>query len=271
MYNSDRVNNIDVKNSAKGRDTVKKAVENNFGPKFGSKHQPWHQNRQSDWKNLNERLCKLRHSHAVTQAITQNDLLNHLTKAEQVLITAFSDIDLSYYAIKTPYLGIEETPAGLIILDEGHPSSQSADYDTKRQYLPQPVATAFETMRAAFRIDHPEKRLLVASGYRSPAYQLTVLASYYVRVHSFDLQATLRQVALPSYSQHCSASHAALDLANANGQPSDSDGQDFAMTIEYAWLKQHAAKYNFHESYPLDNPDGIMWEPWHWQYVPNAG
>lgn len=224
--------------------------------------------RAAEWQAFDARLTTLRHQGQLTPASSMESLLGQLTASQKALVQAFLDIDLSKHGIATPYLGLEATPADLVVLREGHPSSQAADYNTTAQYLPRPAAAAFQRLRDGFAADHPGRRILLASGYRSPAFQIATLTSYFVRFHHFDIGSTLTQVALPGCSQHCSASRTALDLATVGGQPSDADGQDFAKTVEYGWLKAHAADYGFHESYPPDNPEGIMWEPWHWQYLP---
>jgi D-alanyl-D-alanine carboxypeptidase len=121
-------------------------------------------------------------------------------------------------------------------------------------------------MNQAFESQNINRKLIVASGYRSPAYQIVTLI-FWFRQHGFDLARTMKQVAMPEYSQHCSAIHTALDIMNINGEPTDENPMDFKRSIEYAWLKNNAAKYNFIESYPPRSRLGIQWEPWHWQYI----
>ncbi len=228
----------------------------------------------AEWRAFDQHITVLRHQGLLDQASSLAELMAHLSPSEKLLVDGFLEIDPADYGVTTPFLGIEATPANLVVLHEGHPNSRAADYATDRQYLPQTVATALQAMRAAFEADQerdrqPVRQLIVASGYRSPAFQVATLASYLVHFHNFDIASTLTQVALPSRSQHCSATNTALDLANLDGQPSDANGQDFAGTVEYRWLIAHAATYSFYESYPPANKQGIMWEPWHWQYLPN--
>lgn len=64
------------------------------------------------------------------------------------------------------------------------------------------------------------------------------------------------------------ASKAAIDFKNVDGSPSDTDPGDFAYTAEYAWLREHAARFRFYESWPPGNEFGMRAEPWHWQYRP---
>jgi hypothetical protein len=64
------------------------------------------------------------------------------------------------------------------------------------QYLPRPVYEAYRRMMAAMERDLG-KRLLVESGYRSPAYQL-YLFLFYLPKHGYSIRETNRFVALPN-------------------------------------------------------------------------
>jgi hypothetical protein len=43
--------------------------------------------------------------------------------------------------------------------------------------------------------------------------------------------------------------------------------EDFKETAEYAWLRQQANAFAFHESWLEGNDYGMRAEPWHWQYL----
>ncbi len=222
----------------------------------------------ASWQTLDRHLASLRNEGLLTPASSMSSLMSQLTPSEQALAQAFLNIRLEDYGIRTACLDIEATPADLVIFEEGHRYSRSADYQTTQQYLPKAVARAYEAMRTAFMAGHPARGLIIASAYRSPAFQIATLTSYFVHIHHFDLASTLTQVALPGCSQHCSVSRTAIDLANLDGQPSDDNPQDFAESPEYAWLRSYGQDFGFYESYPPGNDEGIMWEPWHWQYLP---
>ncbi|MEH6344104.1 MAG: D-alanyl-D-alanine carboxypeptidase family protein [Bermanella sp.] len=96
--------------------------------------------------------------------------------------------------------------------------------------------------------------LLIDSGFRSAQYQAKILEKYLNQ--NMDYQGLLQVVAPPGYSQHMLGN--SIDFV-----PSE---LDFSMSKQYAWLKQHAGKYNFIESYRQKNKTGVNWEPWHWQY-----
>ena len=65
--------------------------------------------------------------------------------------------------------------------------------------------------------------------------------------------------AIPGYSEHHTGR--ALDLHAGDGKPLESA---FENHPAFAWLCENAAEFNFHLSYPRDNPSGIDYEPWHW-------
>jgi len=97
----------------------------------------------------------------------------------------------------------------------------------------------------------------LVSGFRSIAYQNGIWRRKLARGQSI---AQIGQVsALPGRSEHHSGR--ALDLASGDGPVLE---QDFAQTAACRWLKRNAHRYGFVESYPRNNPYGIVAEPWHW-------
>jgi len=170
------------------------------------------------------------------------------------------------YGFKGQSMPHESVPIDVVAISD-HIGNESGEYGLSATvYLPSAVYKPFTEMSELFSRDYPERKLLVGSGYRSPAFQLVTLIYILVKVYDFDIAKTLKRVALPEYSQHCSVSYTALDMLNVDGEPSDKEPQKFAKSVEYAWLIKNAAQFNFYESYPADNPDGIIWEPWHWQF-----
>lgn len=154
------------------------------------------------------------------------------------------------------------------------------------KYVPRHVFNAYDAMRkdyAEWLASQPREGLpprpglLLKSGYRSPAYQ-AVLALR--TIHENGLEATLRSLLPPGYSQHGRITECAVDilmLGNDFGKPQREDGSlmEIDETIEGAWILQNAANYGFWMPfYPdPDNPTsdrsktGIIIEPWHLQYV----
>lgn len=68
----------------------------------------------------------------------------------------------------------------------------------------------------------------------------------------------LKYVAAPGYSEHHTGR--AVDLCTPDVN------MPFEKTSAYAWLIANAESFNFIMSYPQDNRNGIIFEPWHWFY-----
>jgi len=96
--------------------------------------------------------------------------------------------------------------------------------------------------------------LQVDSGFRSFGFQKRILEGRLADGRSF-LEAT-RWTAPPGDAGHMSGR--VVDFV-----PRDATFKDAAA---YDWLRQHAARFCFSESYPLGNEGGFEWEPWHWRF-----
>lgn len=132
------------------------------------------------------------------------------------------------------------------------------------QYLPAQVLAAYERMMAAMDVDLGT-RLLIESGYRSPAYQL-YLFLFYLPKHDYAIAETNRFVALPGHSEHGHPARQALDFINEGGINGEDRPEEFEALPEYRWLTEHAAAFGFALSYPRDNPSHTAFEPWHWHF-----
>ncbi len=134
------------------------------------------------------------------------------------------------------------------------------------QYLPHDTAQAYHQMMAAMQRDLG-KRLLVESGYRSPAHQL-YLFIFYLPKHGYSIRETNRFVALPGCSEHGNPARQAIDFINEAGVNGEDHPEQFEALSEYTWLQQHAHEYGFYLSYPRGNRLNTSFEPWHWHYEP---
>jgi len=134
------------------------------------------------------------------------------------------------------------------------------------QHLPELVYEAYASMMTAMEKDLG-KRLLVESGYRSPAYQLYTFL-FYLPKHRYSLIETGHWVALPGYSEHGAPHRQAIDFINEEGINGEDDPEAFERLPEYQWLTVYAREFGFELSYPRGRP-GITFEPWHWRYTPN--
>lgn len=137
-----------------------------------------------------------------------------------------------------------------------------AGFDRYRRplWLSPPTAGSWHRLRTAALDDGIV--LEAVSGYRGHAYQLGIFERKLARGQMLD--AILEVNAAPGFSEHHSGR--AVDIS-APGEPSAETS--FENTEAFAWLTTHAGRFGFHMSYPRDNPNGIVYEPWHWYLRPD--
>ena len=68
----------------------------------------------------------------------------------------------------------------------------------------------------------------------------------------------------PGYSEHHTGY--AIDIGDGDA-PATHLEVEFAQTPAFRWLEKNALKYSFELSFPLDNKQGVSYEPWHWRFV----
>lgn len=100
-------------------------------------------------------------------------------------------------------------------------------------------------------------QLEVVSAYRDYAYQADLIRNKLDKGQ--DINDILKVNAAPGYSEHHTGR--ALDLTTPGFEPLT---EDFETSPAFAWLQANAQHYGFTLSYPRDNADGIIYEPWHW-------
>lgn len=125
----------------------------------------------------------------------------------------------------------------------------------RMQRLTPTAARAWEAMVAAASADGI--KLLIVSGFRSFDYQAGLIRGKLDAGQ--EIGEILRVNAAPGFSQHHSGR--AVDIATPGSRPLT---EDFENTEAFDWLGKNAAEYGFSLSYPRDNPDGFVYEPWHW-------
>lgn len=197
---------------------------------------------------------------------TKAELMQIMDDDTAAIVQSILSLNPAVYGFKGKKLETESTPDDIVSITQSADRLSGEYAISHTVYLPPLVHAAFADMATAFQKENVGRQLLIGSGYRSPGYQIVTLLYILVKVYDFDVAQTLQRVALPEYSQHCSVSQTAIDMLNIDGEPTDEKPQLFADSIEYAWLVKNAQQYGFYESYPQNNPDGIMWEPWHWQF-----
>jgi len=125
----------------------------------------------------------------------------------------------------------------------------------REQYMTAVTEACWREMKEAALGDGIELQLV--SAFRSVDYQCNLIRSKLQRGEV--IEEILRVNAAPGYSEHHTGR--ALDLNTPGCEPLS---EAFESTDAYRWLTEHAGRFSFHESYPRDNPFGIIYEPWHW-------
>lgn len=100
-------------------------------------------------------------------------------------------------------------------------------------------------------------RLLIVSGFRSYTYQAGLIEKKLQSGQSIEDILTVN--AAPGYSEHHTGR--AVDIATPGSRPLT---EDFETTDAFAWLSRRAGEFGFVMSYPRGNPEGYIYEPWHW-------
>lgn len=187
-----------------------------------------------------------------------------LDSAERPFVERIIGIQPAAFGFYGSYFGIDgDTPAMTKLLGQTYQRDGQQRIITT-QYLPIPVFEAYTRLNDGLYSD-TRRRLLVESGYRSPAYQFLVLL-HYLRNNDFSMERTLRRVAMPGYSEHGAPHRQGIDFITELGIPTHCDPYAFASTEEFKWLTENGSAFGFEMTYFQGNPDGIAYEPWHWGY-----
>ena len=101
-------------------------------------------------------------------------------------------------------------------------------------------------------------KISILSGFRSYYKQYQIIRNKLNQ--GMLLEQILKENKLPGFSQHHSGN--AIDIISNSYKLS----LDFENSLAYAWLIKNAYKYGFYLTYPKNNKDGIMFEPWHWNF-----
>ena len=117
------------------------------------------------------------------------------------------------------------------------------------------AASAWKRMRDAASSEGIA--LLAISGFRSIERQTEIIQRKLLAGEK--IEAILSTVAAPGYSEHHTGR--AIDIGIPDEPPLT---EGFALTPAFRWLKGHAGGFGFKLSYPKGNPQGFVYEPWHW-------
>ncbi len=138
---------------------------------------------------------------------------------------------------------------------EGPVLALAEDRYGRPQSMTRETFEAWQAMRASALRDGIE--LEIISAYRSWQAQ----ADIWLRKRDAGLsdEEILRYTAPPGLSEHHTGR--ALDLAAGEKRVLEAT---FGHSLAYHWLRQHAGRFGFVESYPEGNAAGFEPEPWHW-------
>ena len=79
-----------------------------------------------------------------------------------------------------------------------------------------------------------------------------------------SIEAASKISAPPGYSEH----HTGLAVDLADGRfPKQDITSHFENTDAFRWLQKNAQTFGFEMSFPPENKQGVMYEPWHWRFV----
>lgn len=129
--------------------------------------------------------------------------------------------------------------------------------DHRDKFLAPAAAKAWNAMRSAAA--GQSVRLLLVSAFRSVEFQTELIRGKLERGASID--DVLKVNAPPGYSEHHTG--CAVDIGTDGCPPLE---EAFENTASFAWLCQNAKSFGFSMSYPRGNPQGYLYEPWHWRF-----
>ena len=188
-----------------------------------------------------------------------------LLDEEIAIIEGIVAIDPRTYGFKGLYFGMTDVPDDLVALVGQEYGIGGGTKVLQTQYLPARVHAAYLRLNDAM-YERIGRRVLVESGYRSPAYQAIVFLRYLAE-HDGDVRTAAARIAVPGYSEHGNPAMQGMDVRTRE-TVFDEDGIaiPFGNTVEYRWLADTAKDFGFAESYPEGNPWGVIPEPWHWRW-----
>jgi zinc D-Ala-D-Ala carboxypeptidase len=137
---------------------------------------------------------------------------------------------------------------------EGYERPESLDYE---------AAQAFTSMQVAAEAEGV--KLMPVSGFRSIEEQKALFDNQIER--KGGVEAAAQYSAPAGHSEHHTGY--ALDITDGN-QPESDLKHSFETTNAYQWLLVNAQIYQFEQSFPKANTQGVTFEPWHWRYIGSA-
>ncbi|HEY5040530.1 MAG TPA: M15 family metallopeptidase [Verrucomicrobiae bacterium] len=131
----------------------------------------------------------------------------------------------------------------------------------REQRLAPIAASAWHKLKTAAERDAVS--LQPVSAFRSVAYQRQIIERKLASGQTWEQ--ILRVSAAPGFSEHHTGR--AIDITTPGCKPLT---EEFELTSEFAWLVRHANNFGFSMTYPRDNQQGVIYEPWHWTFCEAA-
>jgi LAS superfamily LD-carboxypeptidase LdcB len=209
-----------------------------------------------------EPLITAKKQDGAANLLTWQELYEPLTGPQRAFLDECRALRASALGATSHYFGESAQAPAVVPVGPEQIVKDGAAKPLDPQYLPRPVLAAYRRMMEAMQADLG-RRLLVESGYRSPAYQL-YLFLFYLPKHGWSVSDTNRFVALPGHSEHGNPTRQAIDFINEAGINGEDHPEEFEALPEYRWLQEHAREFGFALSYPRDNPYHTSFEPCHW-------
>ena len=158
-----------------------------------------------------------------------------------------------------PELGVAAR-ADLIAIAPTRLETPEGEREIPLRLLSRDADAAWSELDAAMREDIG-RGLVIGSGYRSPANQLSLFVRF-MPLYDYSPARTLPHVSLPGASDHNRIDRLGLDFVTEDGVDLRySDPAAFRARAEYRWLVDHADRFGF----AGEGADSAS--PWHWHYA----
>ncbi|MGE0633153.1 MAG: D-alanyl-D-alanine carboxypeptidase family protein [Pseudobdellovibrionaceae bacterium] len=171
---------------------------------------------------------------------------------DKLLLDIYQSLGISETHLKENKLKFQRQP-GLNSLE-----IVEIDFEGKPFILQSPAAKAWRAMKD---IAHKDQiHLKPFSGFRSYLHQKSLIERHLKNGRA--IESILTHIAIPGFSEH----HSGLAV-DVHAEGKNVLEEEFEQTKEFLWLNENASRFEFRLSYPKDNDQGIIYEPWHWYYT----
>lgn len=167
----------------------------------------------------------------------------------------------------TPNTGEQTVPENIL----GHLAYEEASQDSLRT-----VGRAYDGYEIKLRPSAAKSYQEMITAAKASGIDLVPISGFRTRAEQeklfFEISRQRNQnpaeratvSAPPGYSEHHTGY--VVDIGDASN-PGTNLSPSFERTAAFMWLQQNAAQYSFELSFPPNNSQGVMYEPWHWRFV----